>query len=379
MAQYRGLTWDHPRGRVWLEAAAVLWRERGVDVVWESQPLEGFEAHPIADLCARYDLVVLDHPHLGDALAAGALQSLDTVFGSESPAFRTRSVGPSLESYQLEGRTWALPIDAATQVSARDPRFIGAAPRSWEDVERLAGEVPVALSLAGPHALLSLFSIAAALGRPPVDTPGEAWLDPSTARTAFDVLMSVNERAPRGYAGLNPIALLERVGSDDPLAYVPLVYGYVNYALPERAAPIAFGDAPRMTADGPPGSIIGGTGVAVSRGAVVTDSLREYLRWLVAESTQRRVVPEFAGQPAARVAWEDPETDLAAGSFYSATLATIEAARLRPRYAGFPDAQQTGSAMVRDVLDGHLEPADAIAQLEILARDSRAISPEGTL
>ena len=56
MNGYRGLTWNHPRGRVWLEAASVLWRERGVDVRWESQPLEGFEAHPIDDLAERYDL-----------------------------------------------------------------------------------------------------------------------------------------------------------------------------------------------------------------------------------------------------------------------------------------------------------------------------------
>ncbi|UOR02673.1 hypothetical protein MUN77_05010 [Leucobacter allii] len=373
MAQYRGLTWDHPRGRVWLEAASALWRERGVDVVWEAQPLEGFEGHPIEELCARYDLVVLDHPHLGDALATGSLRAMEEVLGDASPALQEAYVGPSLRSYRLDGRTWALPIDAATQVSARDPRIVGRAPATWDDVERLAGEAPVALSLAGPHALLSLFSVAASLGAPPVDAAGEPWLDEGTALAALDVLRSVHARSRRAYAGLNPIGLLERVGSDDPLAYVPLVYGYVTYAFPKSPAPIAFGDAPRMEPGGLPGSTIGGTGVAVSRRAPLDDAFRAYLSWLVAPATQRRLVPELLGQPAAAAAWDDAEVDAAAGAFYSATRATIEAAVVRPRASGFPEAQQHGSAIVREALSGAVDPARAVARLTALA-----VAPHGT-
>ena len=48
-------------------------REAGAIVSWDRQPLEGFESAPIAEVCAGYDLVVLDHPHLGDALAAGTV------------------------------------------------------------------------------------------------------------------------------------------------------------------------------------------------------------------------------------------------------------------------------------------------------------------
>src|SRR3546814_11047065 len=62
----RGLTWDHPRGYNALAAAAAT-RTDG-ELGWDKQPLEGFEAHPIADLCARYDLVVLDHPHVGEEI-----------------------------------------------------------------------------------------------------------------------------------------------------------------------------------------------------------------------------------------------------------------------------------------------------------------------
>ncbi len=377
MQHYRGLTWDHPRGRIWLEAASVLWRERGIDVAWDVQPLEGFEAHPIGELCEQYDLVVLDHPHLGDARRTDSLQPLEAVLGECSPALAESYVGPSLASYRLDGRTWALPIDAATQVSARDPRVVDEAPATWAGVERLAREVPVALSLAGPHALLSLFSVAAALGAPPVDAAGAPWLDERTVLVGLDVLRGVHARARPGYAELNPIGLLEAIGSDDPLAYVPLVYGYVNYSLPNRATPVGFGEAPRIASGGAPGSTIGGTGVAVSARAPITDALRDYLRWLVAPTTQRRVVPEFAGQPAVAEAWADGETDRSSGRFYSETRETMAASTVRPRYAGFPAAQQRGSAIVRAALAAELDPRDAASRLTDLAAASRGAAPEG--
>ena len=73
--RYLGLTWDHPRGYRALEAAAAA--DTAMNLRWERQSLEGFEAHPIADLAQRYDLIVLDHPHLGDAVSAQSLVPLE--------------------------------------------------------------------------------------------------------------------------------------------------------------------------------------------------------------------------------------------------------------------------------------------------------------
>ena len=65
-------------------ASACLSEERdGISIEWHKQPLEGFEAHPIADLCANYDLVVLDHPHIGEAVRSDCLQSLETIFDTD--------------------------------------------------------------------------------------------------------------------------------------------------------------------------------------------------------------------------------------------------------------------------------------------------------
>ena len=81
--QYRGLTWDHPRGYNALAAAA---QAEGLPLVWDKHSLEAFESHPIGDLCARYDLVVLDHPHVGEAVATDCLVPLEDLFGADEIA-----------------------------------------------------------------------------------------------------------------------------------------------------------------------------------------------------------------------------------------------------------------------------------------------------
>ena len=322
MSQFVGLTWDHPRGREALQAADFA------DLTWEVQPLEGFESAPIDELASRYDLLVLDHPHLGDALATDCLRPLDELFTVEElAAWSADAVGPSARSYQLDGHTWALPLDAATQVSARRPDLLATAPTSW--VDALALDVPVAPSLAGPHAFLSLCSIAVSLGAD--------FLDRTVAAEALEILAELAAHAPEATKALNPIGLLELMSSTDELAYVPLVYGYVNYA-------------PRVAFDAPPagsqiGSTIGGTGIAITRRSEPTPALLDHLRWLMSPATQAGFIPSNAGQPSARSAW----TQL--GPFYTDTLETIEHSWVRPRFAGYIPFQTTASAIIRDGLD----------------------------
>src|SRR5699024_3814473 len=146
---YTGLTWDHPRGYAALRAAA---QDTGL-INWHTQPLEGFESAPIAELCADYDLVVLDYPHVGEAVARDCLQPLDNLFTtSELARIECASVGASYASYNLAGKQWALPLDAASQVMAlRADVLQQAAPGTWDEVIELAERgVGLALSLAGP-------------------------------------------------------------------------------------------------------------------------------------------------------------------------------------------------------------------------------------
>ena len=70
----RGMTWAHPRGYDPLVACARLWREQtGVEIVWEKRSLQDFETYPVDELAARYDLIVIDHPHVGQITREGCL------------------------------------------------------------------------------------------------------------------------------------------------------------------------------------------------------------------------------------------------------------------------------------------------------------------
>ncbi len=82
-AVLRGLTWDHPRGYRVLDAlAGALGPE--ITVRWDRQPLEDFESRPLRTLADDYDLLVVDHPGLGEAVRDGALRPMHELFSRPS-------------------------------------------------------------------------------------------------------------------------------------------------------------------------------------------------------------------------------------------------------------------------------------------------------
>ena len=122
--------------------------------------------------------------------------------------------------------------------------------------------------------------------------------------------------------------------------------GYMSGRAPR---PVAFHDAPR--AGGRPGSILGGTGIAISHRASVGDDLRAHLLWLMSDETQRGFIPQHDGQPGLRAAWADPRVNADWGDFYTNTAATLEAAAIRPRHDGYIAFQTRASAFLRDAFE----------------------------
>lgn len=352
---YVGLTWEHPRGYNALAAAERI----GGPVHWDMQPLEGFESAPIADLCARYDLVVLDHPHLGEALASDCLHPLDNLFSpDELSPIAAGAAGPSYASYAMSDRQWALPLDAATQVMATRPDLTNEQPKSWDDVVDLSKQGGVALCLAGPHAFLSLLSVCAAI-EPDLCMANGGWPEQETLQYAYNILARLAARSPASVASLNPIGILDHMSRFDDVALVPLIYGYVNYSNAARSNPIRFHDAPGI-GFGPPGSIIGGTGIAMSRRARPSEGLRDHLLWLLSPETQTGFIPEHDGQPGLDCAWTDPGINANWGGFYENTTRTLRASTIRPRHDGYIAFQTLGSAFVRDAFEKK-EPARTTA------------------
>lgn len=359
-----GLTWDHPRGYEALQAAQSDPAAPGCPIDWARQPLEGFESAPIAETAGRYDLIVLDHPHIGEAITTDALLPLDGLFDPETlAAWRSATVGASFDSYQVDGHQWAVPLDAATQVSVSTADIADDLPATWPEVVAFAGQVTTVLPLAGPHPLLTLCSIALSDGAEPAAGDGD-FLPAAVVASALDTMRRIGIHSIDD--PVNPITLLDRMSrSRDPL-YCPHVYGYVNYARSERAGRLVFADAPRGAAG--IGSVLGGTGIAVSSRCTPTPELAAHLRWLMDPATQSGFIPGHAGQPSRVEAWDDDRVNAGYGQFYRRTRDTIDTAWVRPRYDGFIGFQSEAAEQVRRAVRGQLDATELAERLTGLHR-----------
>ncbi|MBV8898602.1 MAG: carbohydrate ABC transporter substrate-binding protein [Verrucomicrobia bacterium] len=370
MVEYRGLTWDHPRGYRALEESAKVWERRGLRIRWDRQPLEGFESRKIDELAARYDLIVIDHPHVGEAAALNnCLAAVEKWFPEKGLlGVCEKAIGPVLASYRYAGQHWALPLDAATQVMAYRADLLNGEknpPRTWNELCTLAERVPIVLCLAGPHALLTFFSVCVAHGEPPLSRPG--FISRETGEAALELMSFFFQRMERGASELNPIGILDELSRTNRIALCPLIYGYVNYATAADAGrrAVQFANAPVASATGRLGSTLGGTGLAVSGRAVRSDELVGYITWLLSEQTQREFIPDFEGQPSLRPAWTDPDVNRRFSHFYEKTAASVEQAWIRPRYPGYIRFQSEGSEIIRAGLRAGSSPSMILRDLEL--------------
>jgi multiple sugar transport system substrate-binding protein len=381
MQYLKALTWDHPRGYNALAAASQSpdLAAANLSIEWEKQPLEGFESHPIADLCNRYDLVVLDHPHVGEAVADNCLQPLESVFGEDViRQLQRESIGPSLTSYRYAGAHWCLPLDAATQVLAcRADLLQQPAPITWNEVTALSERTgKVALSLAGPHAVLSFLSIAAAFGEAPAETDPDMLMSHEVGRDVYDLMLGLAARSPLSVREKNPIGILGHMAENDDVLLCPLIYGYVTYAAPERGAAIAFRNAPREKIGGRPGSTLGGTGIGISKRCEVTAGLKAHLLWLMGADAQIGFIPGHDGQPSRRSAWHDVGVNARWGGFYRHTADTLEAAYVRPRHKGYIAFQTAASVLLRQAFDSRAAASPTLDALQGLYSQSRIAGAE---
>ncbi len=366
----RGMTWDHPRGYDPLAAASQVWAGRhGETIAWDRRSLQDFETYPVEELAREYDLIVIDHPHVGQVADAGCLVALDEACDpTVLAAIAAGSVGGSYESYRWKGRQWALPIDAAAQVQAWVPGRIPAPPADWGAVLALAAEGRLTIPLRPPHSLMSLFSLAGMAG---VTLPVEGdRLFPAAASVAYDHLAALATAVdPRAYDD-DPIAVLEVMAElDSRTAAAPLIYGYVSYSLGGfRSARIAFADLPAAS---PTGSALGGTGIAVSAYGATPDRAAAFAAWVAGGEVQRGLYAQAGGQPGHGDAWSDPAVNAPVADFYANTRATLDQAWLRPRHDGYMAFQHAASLRLNESLRGGEDAATALAALNALWRSSR--------
>ena len=383
----KGMTWAHARGLNPLVAASrVFAAKTGVEISWEARSLSDFELFPMEQLAAEYDLIMIDHPHIGVSHAESLLQPLDTLL----PATlledqRVNSVGQSYASYHWEGHQYALPLDAAAQVGAFRRDLLGEAgcstPRRWHEVFALAKQCPgqVAIPFVPVHAYSSFFTLSSHLNTQLFWSNG-APLDEAIGAEALTLLANLLAVAHADSRDMDPINMLDRMSQSNEILYSPLVYGYSNYAQRGYAAHVVeFADMPVYAEEGskfcqttPHGSMIGGVGLALSTQCKHSDAALEFMQFVSPAETQSTLLFDSGGQPGHRKAWEDAHVNELSHNFYRNTLPTLSLGSLRPRFNGYVDFQaEAGSRIRQFVMDGTGDKCAFVRELNALISQCR--------
>jgi len=367
----KGMTWSHPRGYDPMVAASEQWlKDKGVEIEWEKRSLQDFETFPVEELARNFDMIVIDHPHVGQITKEGCLLPLD-VAGREAEltALADGSVGQSFPSYNWQGRQWAFPLDAATQVQAWRPDLMDKPATAWGEVLRLARAGKVLLPLRSPHSLMSFYTLVANAGTP-CSVEGEL-ISVEDGVIAFEQLRELASLVAPECFGMDPIAVFEEMAKPDSgIVCSPLIYGYVNYAMPGfRERLIRFADIPSGAA-GVAGSALGGTGIAVSAFSKHPDAAIDFAYWVASGDVQTGLYAASNGQPGHASAWEDDGVNAATSDFYRDTRATLEGAWVRPRHDGYMPFQEAASERINKGLLDNEKAEEVIADLNRLFRES---------
>ncbi|MDJ1006589.1 MAG: ABC transporter substrate-binding protein [Paracoccaceae bacterium] len=375
MVELRGMTWDHSRGFDPMVATSTAFANThpGVSITWEKRSLQAFADRPIQEMADAYDLMVIDHPHVGEVSRSGLLYALDTsTHADELDALNEQSVGASHPSYEFDGHQWALAIDAATPVAAYRPDRLDTPPKEWSKVVALAKKGEVGFALIPINALMTFMGLARNIDAKVAE--GADVIDREAGRDVLGMLGEIAALVDPRCLTLDPIGIYEWMGrtADGP-SYSPFGYGYTNYS---RAGycrfPLTFTDAPGIGNNGPRGTVIGGTGIAVSATSPHRDLAADYAFWIAGAECQSGLFFDAGGQPGNAVAWESDHCNAESRNFFRNTRETLETSWLRPRYDGYMGLQDKGGDIVHAFLRGEAGTEATLDALQAAYEESRS-------
>lgn len=356
----KGITWDHPRGYDPLTATSSAYASShpGISITWEKRSLQAFADYPVEQLAAEYDFSIIDHPHVGLIARSGCMIAFDSFTSrrKDLELLAAQSIGGSHQSYQYHGHQWALAIDAATQVACYRPDLLAQPPKTWNQVIDLARQGRVLWPIKPVDSLMSFFTLAANR-QTPCRTDGQAespLLPRLHALAVLELLQSLAHHVPRQCLDANPIEIYEMMSdqNNDRYCYCPLGYGYTNYSRQGfRPHQLKFTDiVEHNPQSGPCGSVIGGTGIALSSRCRHLDIAADYAFWIASAECQRTLYFDADGQPANAVAWNDDHCNATTLDFFRGTRRTMDTVYLRPRYDGYLDFQDAGGTLINSFL-----------------------------
>jgi multiple sugar transport system substrate-binding protein len=378
----RGITWNHPRGLDPLLASSEAYEAvaPGVRVAWDTRSLSGFGEDPLIELAASYDLLIIDHPFVGDAAGSTAFHRLDELAsGADLHERRLSSVGASHESYNYAGHQWALAIDAAAQVSAVHERFAREPmPTTWDEALAFGARLRRdGLWMAVPMHPADLVCASCSIGKGmglDLFADGRVF-PPGQGEVVLELLKRLCDLSHPDAVSWNPPTVLDQM-RDGVAQYCPILFGYSNYSRPSvEGARVLFGDIPTVSGT-PTGSTLGGAGIAVSTACDHPAEALAYALWVTTAAVQKGLYFQAGGQPGRREAWVDDDVNAASGAFFKRTLPTLTGAWVRPRIRGYQAFQKAASDLVAACVIGPATIAATLSDLDELWRSVERAAAE---
>jgi len=368
MIRLKGITWDHARGYDPLIAASELYfKEKGIQVEWQKRSLTNFGDQSLEELSKKFDLIIMDHPHVGVAEASQCLLPLnDLVAANTLNELKNASAGPSFESYHYHGKQWALPIDAAMQCASyrADLMSNDSLPNTWEEVFTLAKTLAakklyIGMALCPTDCLCSFLSLTAQMGSP-IKENNKLLVEPSIGLKALTMLRSMRDAFHPKALDWNPIALYDYMAGQNDIAYSPLAFCYTNYSRTGfRKNILNYHTAPDTN-----NAVLGGAGIAITSSCSNVHEAANYTAWICSDDVQSTIYVNAQGQPGNKTAWENKQANALTNNFFASTMPSLTNAYVRPRYQGWPKFQTFLGETIHDYLVHNTDPELVLEKLQ---------------
>lgn len=376
----RGITWNHSRALPPLVAASQRFEELhpGTRIEWEKRNLDEFGHAELAALSRQYDLLIIDHPMLGEVHRSNTLLDLQPLLSSEAlTKFESDALGPCLASYRYEGCLYALPVDAAAPTASFRPDLLQRGgyqiPSTWKEVIQLARRGLVRMPGFPADLFLNLMGMCVSRGSPVALR--DQLFDHAVAIRCLEELRELASWMTDEIYSMNPITIYETMATSDEFAYCPFAYTYNNYSRPGFAPnTLLFADPVALQGGTPLRTVLGGTGIAISAECADPTTAVQFCLFVAGRDCQSNLYGICGGQPASDSAWGDPLLNRISNQFFERTIASIKTAYMRPRYPGYIALQLSAGLPIIEYLRNEATAANTLQYLDDLYQQSLVIS-----
>ena len=155
---------------------------------------------------------------------------------------------------------------------------------------------------------------------------------------------------------MDPIQTCEYMSENNDIFYCPYIYGFSNYSRNGfKKNVLFFSNVMDLEGNGPIGTQLGGTGIAVSNASTFKKEAFQYALWVASAECQKDIYYKNGGQPGNAIAWEDKIINEETNNFFYNTRATLEGAWVRPKYNGYMKFQDLSGDIINDFLKNNLK------------------------